>query len=126
MCDTERHLGISYSIAFLIVQSDLGSALFLTLGGILVSVVMVALYLRLKDGRGGFVLLALIWGIAGALGSTVHGAYDLANIIHPPSSLPQDLPSAIDPRGLLTFDITGDALLIFSCLTVGTGKLPKG
>jgi hypothetical protein len=51
----------------------------------------------------------------------VHGGYDLANAIHPPASLPADAPNAIDPRGLLTFGVTGLALLLIGVL-VGEGR----
>ncbi|MDP9243568.1 MAG: hypothetical protein M3O77_00615 [Chloroflexota bacterium] len=51
---------------------------------------------------------ALALGLAGALGAALHGGYDLANAINPPASDPiANLPSPIDPRGLLTFGVSG-------------------
>jgi hypothetical protein len=46
----------------------------------------------------------------------VHGGYDLANSLHPPLSSNPDLPSAVDPRGLLTFGLTGIGLYTFALL----------
>jgi len=56
----------------------------------------------------------------------VHGGYDLANAINPPRSLSADLPSQIDPRGLLTFGLAGVALFVISWLILKGGRLPKG
>jgi hypothetical protein len=57
---------------------------FLLLGGVLATPVLLALRRRIgvaaPELAGWGVLLAL----AGALGSAVHGGYDLANAIHPP------------------------------------------
>src|SRR5438105_10801903 len=41
----------------------------------------------------------------------IHGAYDLANVLHPPTSPAVDFPNAVDPRGVLTFGLAGIALI---------------
>jgi hypothetical protein len=64
-------------------------------------------------------------GIAGALGSAVHGGYDLANAINPPPAIP-DLPNPVDPRGLLTFGVAGAALFIVAWLILRGGQFSKG
>lgn len=64
-------------------------------------------------------------GLAGALGSAVHGGYDLANTINPPPSIP-DLPNPVDPRGLLTFGVAGIALLVVAWLIGHGGRFPRG
>lgn len=92
------------------------SSLFLMLTGLVSIAVLVAVYRRLLETDPSFALLALLLGIGGALGAAVHGGYDLANAINPPASLPSDLPSQIDPRGLLTFTVSGIALLIVAWL----------
>src|SRR5919106_5309686 len=100
-----------YATAFIILvvgerAPELGmllSSLFLTLIGLFSTAVLVAVYDRLRETDATFALLALLFGIAGALGSAVHGGYDLANAINPPALASADLPSEIDPRGLLTF-----------------------
>ena len=70
----------------------------------------------------------LVWvlgiGIAGAFAAVLHGGYDLANVLHPPGGT-SNLPSAVDPRGLGTFGLTGIALLGFSLLMRGT-SMPSG
>ena len=75
-----------YAVAFVILQNVVLSALFLTAVGLLSSAVLVAVYYRVRETNTAFALWALVLGIAGALGSAVHGGYDLANAINPPSS----------------------------------------
>jgi hypothetical protein len=112
-----------YSIAFVIIAKsspDLGAALaafFLATGGILGSVVLVALYGRLREADPGFALWAFLLGFTGAMGSTIHGGFQLANALHPPAvAVAADLPSEIDPRGILTFGLAGLAVLVFAWL----------
>jgi hypothetical protein len=122
--------GLLYSIAFVIVARsapDTGrllSSLFLFVGGVLGIHVMAALYRRLREVDAGFALVGFMFGFAGALGSTIHGAYDLANALHPPATLATDLPSAIDPRGVLTFGLSGLALLVIARLMSRGGGFP--
>jgi hypothetical protein len=85
---------------------------------------MAALYRRLRDVDAGFALVAFMFGFAGALGSTIHGAFDLANFFHPPAALASDVPSAVDPRGVLTFGLSGLALLVFARLMSRDGGFP--
>jgi len=117
-----------YSIAFVIVarsSPDVGAALaalFLTAGGILGSVVLVALYGRLREADPGFALWAFLLGFTGAMGSTIHGGFQLANVLHPPAAaVAADLPSEIDPRGILTFGVAGLAVLVFAWLILARG-----
>ena len=114
------------AVAFVILQNAVLSALFLTAVGLLSSAVLVAVYYRLRQTNAAFALLALVLGIAGALGSAVHGGYDLANAIHPPSSALAKLPSPVDPRGLLTFGVSGIALFVVGWLIVHGGQFPRG
>jgi hypothetical protein len=123
-----------YAIAFIILvigerAPELGmllSSLFLTLIGLFSIAVLVAVYDRLRETDATFALLALLFGIAGALGSAVHGGYDLANAINPPALAAADLPSEIDPRGLLTFAASGIALFIVACLIWKGRQFPIG
>jgi hypothetical protein len=71
----------------------------------------------------------LILGVTAALGSALHGGYDLANALNPPDvniANLANLPSQVDPRGLLTFGVAGLSLLIFGALINRGGQLPKG
>lgn len=109
--------GFLYAVAFVVLQNILLSGLFLMLGGLLSTAVLAAVYDRLRETDATFALWALLLGIAGALGSAVHGGYDLANAINPPPSIP-DLPNPVDPRGLLTFGVAGAALFVVAWLIV--------
>jgi hypothetical protein len=70
-----------------------------------------------------FALLGFLLGIGGAGGATVHAAFDLNNNLHPPQ-VPFGYANPIDPRGFLTFVITGLALIILSWLILRDRKLP--
>jgi hypothetical protein len=118
--------GFLYAVAFVVLQDELSSGLFLMLVGLLTTAALVAVYERLRQTDASFALLALVLGIAGALGSAVHGGYDLANAINPPSSV-SDLPNPIDPRGLLTFGVAGAALFVVGWLIMRGGQgFPRG
>jgi len=126
--------GPLYAIAFvglvvLGVAPGLGlplSSLFLMVGGLASTVVIVALYDRLRETDAAFALWALLLGIVGTTGSVIHAGFDLANLIHPPATpFPADLPSPVDPRGLTTFGITGIALFVIAWLMARNGGFPK-
>ena len=127
--------GFLYSLAFIVVAraaQDTGallSALFLAIGGLLSIAALSGLYLSVKDAESGFALLALILGLTAAIGSLLHGGYDLANALNPPDANATglaNLPSQVDPRGLLTFGVAGLSLLIFGVLIRRGGQLPGG
>ncbi len=118
-------VGFLYALAFVILQDNLLSALFLMLGGLLSSAVLVAIYNRLRETDAAFALWALLLGIAGALGSAAHGGYDLANAINPVDSALPELPNPVDPRGLLAFGVAGVALFIIAWLIMRGGQFPR-
>ena len=118
--------GFLYSISFIVLQNDLLSALFLMLGGLLSTSALTAVYQRLRETETGFALLGLLLSVSAALGSAIHGGYDLANALHPPASPSMDLPNAIDPRGLLTFGVAGLGLFILSWLVFQELTFPNG
>jgi hypothetical protein len=117
--------GIGYAVAFVVVDSTLGSGAFLLLGGVLGVPVLVATYQRVRATEPGAATCALVGGVAGALGAAIHGGYDLANALHPPA-VGSDLPSAVDPRGLLTFGFTGLSVALFAWLIRRGRQLPAG
>ncbi|HET6821197.1 MAG TPA: hypothetical protein VFH34_01045 [Anaerolineales bacterium] len=117
--------GFLYSISFIVLQDNLLSALFLLLGGLFSTAALTALYQRVRETESGFALLGFLLSLSAALGSAVHGGYDLANVLHPPVSPNTDLPSAIDPRGLLTFGVAGLGLFILSWLIAQDRSFPK-
>ena len=118
--------GFLYAVAFVVLKNPSLSALLLALSGLFALPVMVALYAKLKQIDENFALLALVLGIIGAVGYLTHGGYDLANVINPPSYISPDLPSQIDPRGLLAFGVSGVAILKFSWLAQKSKLFPNG
>jgi hypothetical protein len=117
--------GFLYSVAFIVLQNNLLSALFLLLGGLFSSAALTALYQRLRETESGFALLGFLLALSAALGSVIHGGYDLSNTLHPPAALNTDLPNPIDPRGLLTFGIAGLGLFLFSRLMTQERNFPR-
>jgi hypothetical protein len=118
--------GVLYSVAFVLLQSDLLSALFLLLGGLFSVVALTALYQRLRGVEVSYALLAFVLSTVGAIGSLIHGGYDLSNALHPPATPNIDLPSPIDPRGLLTFGVAGFGLFLLSWLMARDQSFPQG
>jgi hypothetical protein len=113
--------GFLYAVAFILLRNPLLSALFLLLTGLLSTAALIAVYRRLRLTNADFALWALLLGFTGALGAAIHGGYDLATAIHPPTEAAAELPSAIDPRGLLTFGVAGIALFVVAWL-IGRGR----
>jgi hypothetical protein len=108
-------VGLLYSVSFVILQNALLYSLCLMAGGLLSLVALVALFERLGEVDAKVAMLGMMLGVVAALGATIHGGYDLANILTPPPALPEGLaalPSPIDPRGLLTFGVAGLAVLV--------------
>ena len=118
--------GLLYSISFIVLQNNLLSALFLMIGGLFSASALTGLYQRMRGTESGFALFGFLLSLSAALGSTIHGGYDLANALHPPDTLNLDLPNPIDPRGLLTFGIAGLGLFILSWLLTQKMDFPKG
>ncbi len=121
-------IGLLYSISFVILKNDILIALFLMLGGVFSTAVLVAVYNRLKETDAAFALWALFLNIAGAFGAIIHGGYDLANAINPTTTnvALANLPSPIDPRGLLTFGMAGLGVFVISWLMRRGGQFPRG
>lgn len=125
---------LAYAIVFAVIVLGepptwvVGLWFFLLLvGGLLTIPVLVALYQRLRGTDGGFAMLGLLLGLAGAVGAAVHGGYDLGNVIRPVAGAPPtELPNAVDPRGLLTFGFMALSLFVVSFLIVRGGTLPAG
>jgi hypothetical protein len=96
--------GLSYALAFVVFHSALYAGLSLMIGGLLGTAIVVAISERLRVHEPAFAMLGLILGAAASLGAVVHGGFDLANALHPPTNgFPADLPNTVDPRGLLVF-----------------------
>jgi hypothetical protein len=119
-------VGLVYSVAFVVLKSvPLQSASLMALG-LLGTAALIGVYARLKENDASFALLALVLGVVGGLGSAIHGGYDLANALHPPAQINADLPSAIDPRGMLTFGVAGLGLWVVAWLILRGSQFPRG
>lgn len=129
--------GLVYSVAFLggVVlgaSPQLGmlvASAALMVGGVLSLLVLVAIYRRLLPASPGVALLGLALALMGAMGSVLHGGFDLANVINPPAAdvlTEAGLPSPVDPRGLLTFGMAGLGLIVLAAQARRTGALTNG
>lgn len=117
--------GLLYSLSFIVVKNDTLTAAMLGASGLLTLALFSALYERLRAADAPLGRLALILGLLGAVGALVHGGYDLANALHPPAAPNLDLPSAIDPRGLLTFGLGGLAVALVATLLARDPAAPR-
>ena len=118
-------VGLAYTVAFVVLANALLAGLFLLLSGVLATPVLVAVHGRLWATAPGFVGWGVLLAVVGALGSAVHGAYDLANALHPLAALATDLPNPVDPRGVLTFGVAGVGLVVIAVVIVRTGGFPR-
>ena len=116
--------GIGYALAFVVLKNGPLAADFLTLAPLLAVVGLVAVFERVRSIDSGYATLALALGAFGSLAASTHGAYDLANVLHPPAAIP-DVPFAVDPRGYGTFALTGLAVLILAALAGRSAELPR-
>jgi hypothetical protein len=128
--------GLVYSVAFIglvVLGAAPGpgrviSALALMAGSGLSLIVFAGLYRLLVDRGPGLALVALVLGVVGAAGALVHGGYDLAVALHPPTGdvgALGELPNVADPRGLLTFGVSGIAAIIASSLLARHPAIPS-
>jgi hypothetical protein len=122
--------GFLYAVSFIVIKSALPSSLFLTLLGLLSTPALVALYYRLRQSDAAFATWALVLALAGAVGTAVHGGYDLAYNVNVPANPPpadiMALPSQVDPRGLLAFGVAGAGLFVLSWLMVRSKSFSIG
>src|SRR5438309_239411 len=98
-------LALVYAIAFVVIKNDLLAAVALMAGGLVSALALFAVYGRVKPA-GQLAALGLLLAVVGTMGAAVHGAYDLAIVLHPPT-VALDTPNAVDPRGVLTFGVSG-------------------
>lgn len=125
--------GIAYSLSFVIFLHNGSDAaatmadLCLMLGGFVVTAVLIAVFRRLRESDAEFALWAVVLGFIGAIGSGLHGGFDLAvRVKDPAGTVSQLAANPTDPRGLATFGLTGLALLLISWLILAGGRLPRG
>jgi hypothetical protein len=119
--------GIAYGLFFVIIGNQGAAAVLLLVGGILTALLLSGLCKSVETVHEPGARLAALIGTIGAVGSSVHGGYDLANVIHPPDTSPlAEFPNPIDPRGLATFGLVGLAFLIVASLMTRSDRYPGG
>jgi hypothetical protein len=116
--------GLAYAVAFVVLGDPVLAPAFLLLGGLLAIPVLVAVRGRL-DERGDAANSALVLALVGSAGAAIHGGYDLANALNPPTATTTGLPNPVDPRGLLTFGLAGLGLLLLGWLMSHDRGLPR-
>lgn len=118
-------LALVYSVAFVVLRQPLLYSAALLAGSLLSTVAVFAVYERVRDA-GSLARVGIVLGIAGLLGAAVHGAFDLAVAIHPEEAGSGGGPFPVDPRGFLTFGLTGLGVLLLSWAGLGLARLPRG
>jgi hypothetical protein len=98
----------------------------LLVGGILTALLFSGLSRSVEAVHEPGARLAALIGTIGAVGSTIHGGYDLANEIHPPENPLAEFPNPVDPRGLATFGLVGLGFLIVATLMARSDRYPRG
>jgi hypothetical protein len=121
--------GIAYGLFFVIIGNRGAAAALLMVGGILTALLLSGLARSVEAVHEAGARWAVLIGTIGAVGSAIHGGYDLANVIHPPDtnvlSL-ADFPNPVDPRGLATFGLVGMSFLIVATLMARSDRYPRG
>jgi len=113
-----------YTVAFVVLKDNLMAAIGLLAGGLLSASALFAVFERVR-GAGPLATLGLVLGLAGTMGAALHGAYDLANALHPEAAGTLGGPFPADPRGFLTFGVAGLGVLALSWAGLDVGRLPR-
>ena len=122
--------GVVFTVAFSVVVRERDrwaqwvSAITLTTGALLAVPVFLALYVRLRDREPQFAVLGLMSGVIASFATAMHGAFDYAGLSKPFKPDLAAVPSSVDPRGFMTFAITGLALMTFGAIALRAGGLP--
>jgi hypothetical protein len=121
--------GLVYAVAVLLLPQAALAALALIVGGLFTSAVLVAVYEQVRALDPVWTQRGVIMAVTGAAGAIIHGGYDLANALHPPppgAAVVADLPSQVDPRGLITFFMLGLGVGVLAGLMGRRGLYPFG
>jgi hypothetical protein len=117
-----------YAAFFLLTKGQLYTYLppfFLALGGFLALPLALAVYSRVRDADPRFALYALLLSTVGNLAAAVHGVYGLALVLPKAQGGSDTLVFEPDPRGFLSFGVTGVSVLIFAWLILRSGAFPR-
>jgi hypothetical protein len=118
-------LSVVYSIGFVVLKNASVYSVALMAGGILSTVALLAVYERVRAG-GSLARIGLLLALAGTLGAAIHGAFDLAVVLHPEAQgTGGGGPFPVDPRGFLTFGVAGLGLLALTIAGLSVDRLPR-
>jgi hypothetical protein len=118
-------MALVYTVAFVVTKTALVYSLALMVGSLLTAIALVAVYWRLRDADPGLALLGLALGFAGSMGAFVHGGYDLAVVVRPEEAGTLTGPFPVDPRGLMTFGVSGMGVLVLSWVATRSDAFPR-
>lgn len=118
-------LAVVFTIGFVVLKDSLVQALALMTGSFLTAIALMAVYYRLREVDAGLALLGLALGFVGSMGAFVHGGLDLANVIQPDHTGPLGGPAEVDPRGLLTFGVSGIGLFVLAWIATRSDAFPR-
>jgi hypothetical protein len=118
-------VALVYSVSFVVLKNMPVYSTALIVGSLLSAVALFAVYERVR-GAGSIARLGVVFGLAGLFGAAIHGAYDLAVVLHPEDAAGTGGgPLEIDPRGFLTFGSTGIGVLLLSWAGLQVRGLPR-
>jgi hypothetical protein len=118
--------GIVELYGFVVADSLALFGLGLLVASLLALPVIVWLYRLIQPAGSSLALLVLLLVASGVLGAVIHGGDDLADALSPAGSAGTSGPNAVDPRGLLTFGLTGLGFVSLAVLVFRRGILPAG
>jgi hypothetical protein len=118
--------GIVELYGFVVADSLALFGLGLLVASLLALPVVVWLYRLIQPAGPSLALLVLLLVATGVLGAVVHGGDDLADALSPAGSVGPSGPNGVDPRGLLTFGLTGLGFVGLAVLVFRRGILPPG
>jgi hypothetical protein len=118
--------GIVELYGFVVADSLALFGLGLLLASLMALPVIVWLYRLIQPAGSSLALLVLLLVASGVLGAVIHGGDDLADALGPVGSAGTSGPNAVDPRGLLTFGLTGLGFMSLAVLVFRRGILPAG
>jgi hypothetical protein len=118
--------GLVYAVAFVLLENNALAGAALVVGGLLTSASLVAVYEQMRALDPTWTQRGVIMAVTGAAGAIIHGGYDLANALNPPPGDPNaaNLPSQVDPRGILTFFMLGLGVGVLTWLMQRSGIFP--
>lgn len=118
-----------YAVFYLLVGGSLHAYLppfFLALGGFLALPLALAVYSRVRGADPNFARYALLLSAIGNLAAAVHGVYGLSLLFPTVAGGVDTYVFEPDPRGFLSFGVTGVSVFLLAWLILRSGAFPRG